>query len=497
MTLIKHLLLAILVLTAFFSNAQQIGNGWGKSLSQADAKTNDLDLLSGDYSATSGQNWPTTDNWHHLLNLNHMNSDGYFLQICSPYNKGNTLYFRTILGKSFTRDWTRIATCETNTFTGNQTIAGSDRTKLLVGGPSSSEGAIGDICLIPSDGQIINDAEFWNISMRTDKFIEKAGDLVLYSKNSSSYVTPLTLQADGDVLLATAANAPYRVGNVGIGTRSPDMKLDINGTSSRILIGDSKLALLSSGANGGGIYLGVQGAQDKFSQTGGIEAGWINGDPTLAIGIVRDQAGANMYFTHNKQTVFRTGTTPRIIITKNGNINMMSPDRNQSIGFNTSTEGTFNLGGVDIPHYALGWYSLNSGGPTGVLSGWNGLRFYTGNGELQMAMINSSSSPKVVIYTKLEAPDIEVKNVSLPDYVFADDYKLRSLEEVENFIEENSHLPEVPSASEVAENGMNLTEMNNAMLKKIEELTLYLIEQNKRIGELEKVNAELAEKINK
>jgi len=63
------------------------------------------------------------------------------------------------------------------------------------------------------------------------------------------------------------------------------------------------------------------------------------------------------------------------------------------------------------------------------------------------------------------------------------------LEEVENFILENNHLPEIPSEVEVTGNGINLGEMNAKLLQKIEELTLYLIEQNKEIEELkEKVN---------
>lgn len=110
----------------------------------------------------------------------------------------------------------------------------------------------------------------------------------------------------------------------------------------------------------------------------------------------------------------------------------------------------------------------------------------------------------VEIQKKLEVTELEVKNVVLPDYVFADDYTLRSLDEVEAFIEENSHLPEVPSAQEVAENGMNVTDMSNAMLKKIEELTLYLIEQNKQMNDqqerlllLEKQNQMLLELLNK
>lgn len=70
-----------------------------------------------------------------------------------------------------------------------------------------------------------------------------------------------------------------------------------------------------------------------------------------------------------------------------------------------------------------------------------------------------------------------------PDYVFEKEYKKYSLYELENFIEKNSHLPNVPNAKEVEENGINLAEMDAILLKKIEELTLYTIEQQKLIDE--------------
>jgi len=71
------------------------------------------------------------------------------------------------------------------------------------------------------------------------------------------------------------------------------------------------------------------------------------------------------------------------------------------------------------------------------------------------------------------------------DYVFAKDYKLMPLKEVESYISANGHLPEVPSTEEAIQNGIELKEMNILLLKKVEELTLHLIEQNKRIEELE------------
>ena len=70
------------------------------------------------------------------------------------------------------------------------------------------------------------------------------------------------------------------------------------------------------------------------------------------------------------------------------------------------------------------------------------------------------------------------------DYVFKNDYQLKTLEEVEKHINEKGHLPNVPSAQEVAKNGINVAEMDAKLLEKIEELTLYSIEQNKKIKEL-------------
>ena len=73
---------------------------------------------------------------------------------------------------------------------------------------------------------------------------------------------------------------------------------------------------------------------------------------------------------------------------------------------------------------------------------------------------------------------------SWSDYVFADDYKLKTPEELASFIKTNNHLPNVPGAKEVAANGVNLVEMNAKLLEKIEELTLYMLQQQKQINEL-------------
>lgn len=75
---------------------------------------------------------------------------------------------------------------------------------------------------------------------------------------------------------------------------------------------------------------------------------------------------------------------------------------------------------------------------------------------------------------------------AFPDYVFEKDYSLMDLKELEVFLNDNKHLPGIPSAKEVEQNnGVELGEMNKQLLKKVEELTLYIIDQNKRIEALE------------
>ena len=77
---------------------------------------------------------------------------------------------------------------------------------------------------------------------------------------------------------------------------------------------------------------------------------------------------------------------------------------------------------------------------------------------------------------------------SVPDYVFSSDYKLQTLEEVEAFIDQNSHLPNIPNAEEIETNGQDVGQLQLKLLEKIEELMLYTIKQQK---ELEKLKLEL------
>ncbi|MEM0994155.1 MAG: DNRLRE domain-containing protein [Bacteroidota bacterium] len=103
---------------------------------------------------------------------------------------------------------------------------------------------------------------------------------------------------------------------------------------------------------------------------------------------------------------------------------------------------------------------------------------------------------KFVVDGEIRATKVRVRgDVNLPDYVFEPDYELRSLEEVAAYIDANGHLPEVPSAEQVEQEGLSLGDMDATLLKKIEELTLYMIEMKRENEALKQEVATLKQQL--
>ncbi len=92
---------------------------------------------------------------------------------------------------------------------------------------------------------------------------------------------------------------------------------------------------------------------------------------------------------------------------------------------------------------------------------------------------------------KVWSREVHVTQKDIPDYVFKDDYDLMPLSEIEEYVTEHKHLPNIPSEKEILRDGLNLGDQQMLHLEKIEELTLHLIAMNKRLEKLEKENEEL------
>ncbi|WP_192350826.1 hypothetical protein [Algoriphagus sp. Y33] len=123
---------------------------------------------------------------------------------------------------------------------------------------------------------------------------------------------------------------------------------------------------------------------------------------------------------------------------------------------------------------------------SGIFNANQGVKFTVeNNGSVGIGTL-ALGSYMLAVNGRIRAKEIKVET-GWSDFVFNGNYVLPTLAEVEAHIKEKGHLKDIPSAEEVAENGIFLGEMDSKLLQKIEELTLYIIEQNKRIENLEKI----------
>jgi hypothetical protein len=124
-----------------------------------------------------------------------------------------------------------------------------------------------------------------------------------------------------------------------------------------------------------------------------------------------------------------------------------------------------------------------------------GSRLHVGvnNGKLQLdatqiaigSVQSTADDFKLAVSGKIICEELKVELVAnWPDYVFADDYKLTPLNELKSFIDTHQHLPDIPKAEDVQKNGFEVGEMNKMLLRKVEELTLYMIDQQEQIDAL-------------
>lgn len=281
-------------------------------------------------------------------------------------------------------------------------------------------------------------------------------------------------------------------GNVGIGTSTPNAKLEVVGP-----------------ATGTGAAIRASGGGDVLMNSGGTI--FFDGNYSYATGnYIRPLAA-------NTQAFFTSGTE-RLKITPDGKIGIgnanptyrldvsapantwkarfQGPDGYIAIGpanadwahiYTDRSNFVFNAGVYSIGNfssYSTADLTLQTHGTTRLT-----IQNTTGN----VGIGTTSPNKKLTVNGTIYGKEVEIDlNVPGPDYVFEKDYKLPSLEEIKSYIDEHKHLPEVPSAKEMEANGINVGEMNMILLKKVEELTLYMIEANKEITRLNQKVAELS-----
>jgi hypothetical protein len=298
---------------------------------------------------------------------------------------------------------------------------------------------------------------------------------------------------NGNTILATN-DTGQPLGSIGIGTTSPSATVEVRGPSIRISDIPVRYLEISQDALGQPFgrnltngYAG--GRQFKLSSWSHL--------PDNSGSVFKDIVhfdGYNLLLLKDNGGNVGIGTsTPAAKFHLVGGYGRIENADESSIQYKANTPGQF----WDVGTNIYGYYIFEGNTHTYDL-------VVNKNGNVGIGVINADA--KLAVKGTIHTQEVKVDLVGsmVPDYVFENSYKLPPLTEVQNYINENKHLPEVPSAKEMEENGMKLKEMNLTLLKKVEELTLYMIELKKEnesfkqtSEELVKQNAELSKRISK
>ncbi|PUB29623.1 hypothetical protein C8J95_106279 [Elizabethkingia sp. YR214] len=267
-------------------------------------------------------------------------------------------------------------------------------------------------------------------------------------------------------LLTTNSN-----GNVGIGTTNPSTNLEIaspNGATLSLTT-DKTSAKQENPLYPKIDFLGY--ANWPKARIAATEQSYDTHGSKLSF-FVNDGTGATSLkemMTINQDSKVGIGTaSPSTKLDVSGIIrSSIANDEGGTIDIHNSTK---------IGSNAYVWRIYNMTGNYG-----NSLQFWTYSldGNNNSAKLKLNDNGDIAMYGKLEAKEIKVTTTPTADFVFEDSYQLPDLESVEKHIKEKKHLPEIASAAEMQKEGINIGDFQIKLLQKIEELTLYSIEQNK------------------
>lgn len=299
-------------------------------------------------------------------------------------------------------------------------------------------------------------------------------------------------------------------GNVGVGVINPLAKLDVIGGNwdvangnGDLKIGDAtyqfKLGVATGGGGAGDIRMFAKGGTARMiwgsgttdrmtlSSSGYLGLGTI--DPSVAIEIEGTTDAASEIYIKGGTSSFPTQRFSRINGTHAVPTALSSGKFLGRILFDGYNGTSFTTSSSIYSLSSEQWSSTAKGSYLTFYTTQNGTNTFSEkvridhNGNVGIG--TTTPDNKLDVKGIIRAEEVVVET-GWADFVFEEDYQLNELEQVEEFIKENKHLPNVPSAKEIQENGAHVSELMTKMMAKIEELTLYTIKQQKEIDELKR-----------
>jgi hypothetical protein len=333
-----------------------------------------------------------------------------------------------------------------------------------------------------------------------------AGGLLDFYVNNTNEGADYAQSPNGILALRLNSN-----GHVGVGTASPATTLDVAGSS----VMGGHIEVIRASGSGHTVGLGVDGAGSDW----GV-ALFQDGAKRLVV----DQNGGVLLGAS-----YVNGSAPANGLSVQGNVGIgtMNPTRRLQVYSNEDGDflpfevfGKYNgsatpSGGLGIDSAATYWgvslfqngnklFTVDANGGVLIGSGYQSHDAPINGAIIQGNVGIGTSEPthKLSVNGTIKTKEVIVETTGWADYVFADDYALKPLAEVEAHIKQHKHLPGIPSAKEAATQGVSLGEMQARLLAKIEELTLHaiaqekktsvrLLEQEQRIQKLEQENRQL------
>ncbi|MBP5613723.1 MAG: hypothetical protein J6X35_06255, partial [Bacteroidales bacterium] len=228
--------------------------------------------------------------------------------------------------------------------------------------------------------------------------------------------------------------------------------------------------------------------EDELLTIGVREHDIMNFTPAGNVGIGTDQPAQMLHVVDGNILISRTSNMNSPVVG-----NRAPGSRNGSLLFgdviDANTQyGNWGIEYVNDPNDPGQGQGLNFWQPCGANQLTANYRlFLADNGNIGIKTNNPQAELAVNGTVLAKAVRVNISATYWPDYVFGNDYKMMTISELESYVNENKHLPGIPSASEVEKEGsVDLGEMNTLLLQKVEELTRYIIDLQKQIDELKK-----------